>query len=373
MKKLCLLITIFSIASIGFCQKVTKNFMYDGLNREYIEYVPSIYDSLSAVPLVICLHGLGDNMTNFTGIGMNYVADTANFIVVTPQAISSPSGTAWNSGASYMGYVLNGDVDDAGFINALIDTVSASYNIDQTRVYATGFSMGGFMSNRLACELNNRIAAIASVSGTIGTALTCNPGRAISVCHFHGTADQTVSYTANQYGNDPEDLVNFWVTNNNCDTTPVYTDLPDIAADGYTIDHYVYQNGDDSTEVEFYKVNGGGHEWLSCPANDVSYTIEIWNFFNKHKLIPTSNINDIICESNIKIYPNPAVDMVNILNLNKKSVYIIITDIKGAVIYQEQINRKDNVSINVSNFSKGIYFLKIITDKYSDIEKLIIE
>ena len=187
---------IFSLVFVAFtqAQQTSKTMQFGGLTRQYLEYVPAIYNSSTPVPIVICLHGLGDNMNNFAGIGMNYVADTADFIVLTPQAIVDPlaSATAWNSGASYMGYQLNSGVDDVGFINALIDSTMALYNIDTTRIYVTGFSMGGFMANRLACELGDRLAAIASVSGTIGTALNCTNPDPIPVCHFHGTTDSTV-------------------------------------------------------------------------------------------------------------------------------------------------------------------------------------
>jgi len=94
------LITIFiSLTVISFSQ-TSKTISHGGLTREYIEYVPSVYDGSTAVPVLFCLHGLGDNMTNFSGIGMHNVADTANIIVITPQALmasvyGSEVGTAW--------------------------------------------------------------------------------------------------------------------------------------------------------------------------------------------------------------------------------------------------------------------------------------
>ena len=168
---------------------------FGGLSREYYLYVPNSYDSTKPTPFVLALHGLGDTISNFAaGIQMNLVADTANFIFAVPQAIDAPLfGGAWNSGAGYVGIQLNPTVDDEGFLNAIIDSTAAHYNIDQTRLYSTGFSMGGFMTNLLGCALGDRLAAIASVSGTIGNYDTCVATRAIPACHFHGTNDQFVS------------------------------------------------------------------------------------------------------------------------------------------------------------------------------------
>ena len=355
----------------GHTQTTSNNFTFDGINREYICYVPSSYDPLNPVPLVISLHGLGDNMNNFSGIGMNYVADTANFIVVTPEAIVDGllGSTAWNSGASYLGFTLNSNVDDLAFINALIDTISTNYSIDQSRVYACGFSMGGFMAQRLACELNNRVAAIASVAGTIGGALTCTPNKAVSVCHFHGTSDATINYTGNQYGTDAEETVNFWVSNNNCNPSNVVTtSLPNSNPnDGYTVDHSIYSGCDDNTEVEFYKVNGADHVWLG-PSNDIFYTTEIWEFFRKHQNSGSASLSSINPISDIIIYPNPSKEFATLeINSNSnENIQIHLFEIKGKVLksFKKEINQGNNkITLNLQGLNSGSYLLSIQTNK----------
>ena len=344
---------------------------FGGLTRNYLEYVPSIYNGSTPVPVVLCLHGLGDNMTNFFGIGMNHVADTANFIVITPQAIydALASANAWNSGASYAGYQLSQAVNDVGFLNALIDTVIAHYNIDQSRIYATGFSLGGFMCQRLACESTARFAAIASVSGTKGSALTCNPSSEIPICHFHGTADGTIAYTGNMYGNDPEALVNYWVTHNGCDPTPIHTALPDLAADGKTIDHYLYPNGNNNTDVEFYKVTNGAHEWLQTPTNDISYTPEIWKFFSKYQKTSAS-VNNIENNSNIELFPNPTQDYIILKSKNIIIEGVQIYNYSGQLVSGSLNNQ--NGKINVAQLKNGIYFLKITDSKHISTKKFVI-
>ena len=356
MKRLVTL--LFAAITLGsFAQHTTHSFTWDGLSREYVKYVPASYDGSTAVPVVFCLHGLGDNMNNFKNIGMNFVADTANFIVITPQAIVDPlvGSSAWNSGASYLGYTLNGSVDDIGFFGAILDTLIADYNIDETMVFSCGFSMGGFMTNRLGCEMNDRIAAIASVAGTIGGALTCTPGRAIPACHFHGTADSTVYYEGNLYGSDAEDLAMFWATNNNCGGTPTVTALPDLMADGLTITHSLYSSCDDGAEVELYRVDSAEHVWLT-PSNDIFYTTEIWKFFMKHSFEDVSvNETELVAFS---IYPNPSNGIVQLELNDVQNITYTVIDLLG----QELVTRKVSAlmeTVDLSEYPDGTYFIKV--------------
>lgn len=351
-----LVISLFTICT--FAQHTTHSFTWDGLNREYIQYLPSSYDGSTPVPVVFCLHGLGDNMNNFKGIGMNAVADTANFIVITPQAIVDPlvSASAWNSGASYMGYTLNGSVDDIGFFGAVLDTLIANYNVDETKVFACGFSMGGFMTNRLGCEMNDRFAAIASVAGTIGTALNCNPGRAVPACHFHGTGDSTVYYEGNLYGNDAEDVALFWSSNNNCGATPTVTTLPDLMMDDLIITHKLYSSCDDGAEVELFKVDSADHIWLT-PANDIFYTNEIWKFFVKHSYESVS-VNELQATLNFSIYPNPTNGWVTLELESLSDIRYSVVDVLGKELMVLQ-PKSLLESVNLSDLPDGTYFLKV--------------
>ncbi|MFH0896086.1 MAG: alpha/beta fold hydrolase [Bacteroidota bacterium] len=345
---------------------------HGGLTRIYLKYIPSSYTGAQAYPLVICLHGLGDTIENFKNIGMQFVGDTADFITVYPEAVASPFGTAWNSGASYLGYVLNGTIDDVGFLSALIDTMSVHYNINPQRVYVCGFSMGGFMSQRLACQLGNKVTAIASVAGTFGNNLTCAPMRKIPVCHFHGTADTQVAYINNSYGNDPEELVDWWVNFNECDTPAVHTALPDLVADGITVDKYYYANPTYHADVLFYKATGANHQWLYPPANDIFYTFEIWNFFN-----PITNLAygiETPESSDLNVYPNPASTEVNIVLGNgwNSNVDVSVYSIDGQLLMQEKV-QSTTVSLNTQKLSSGLYLIKISDSKRSSMRKIVIE
>lgn len=362
MKKIYLFLFVVICFSTARAQYLADSFSFGGVMRQYLLYVPPSYDGSQAVPFVLALHGLGDNMNNFAGVRFDQVADTANFIFAIPQALVDnqlTGSTAWNSGAGAFGITLNPGVDDVGFLNALMDTVSAYYNIDQTRLYSTGFSMGGFMTNRLGCELNNRIAAIASVSGTIGNGISCHPSRVVPACHFHGTADQTVAYTGNTYGNDAEVLVAYWRAHDQCDTTAIIDSIAHTTNNALHIIHYTYPNGAYASDVEFYKVIGGQHQWLGPSGYDINYAVEIWNFFRRYKWEPQAP--NAIAEVNgdaLRVYPNPSAGVLHVdADGNMSSAKVTLMDAMGRVIYNGDF--AGQAVINTANFSEGIYTVQV--------------
>lgn len=259
--------------------------MHNGLKRYYRQYIPASYRRDAAVPLVIALHGIGDTITNFSANGLEYYADTANFILAIPQAMTDPRSGAstWNSGARFLGSILNEGIDDVGFLNYLMDTLSWRYNIDPERIYVCGFSMGGFMSYRLACEIGHRIAAIASVAGTVGDTLDCHPRRAVPILQMHGIADSTVAYATNAYGISTTPTLKYFARANHCGRWPDTLHLPDLTNDGYTVDRIVWHDCKQNFGIEQFMVFGAGHVWLTN-ANDVDYTAEIWRFFRRYTL-----------------------------------------------------------------------------------------
>ncbi len=381
MKRSASLLALVLLASVALGQFSNHSFSFGGQPRQYRQYVPAIYNGSTPVPLVIALHGLGDDMTNFSGIGLNYLADTANFLVVTPQALVDGlvQSTAWNSGASAFGITLNSTVDDVGFINALIDSMSAHYNVDPNRIYACGFSMGAFMCHRLACELNNRIAAIAAVSGTIGNSLNCQAGRAVPVLHFHGTADATVSYTANTFGMSTEPTLQHWVTNNACTLGPDTTNIPDIASDGMTVDHIVWSGCDQNYGVEFFKVYGGDHVWLGA-ANDVNYTREIWKFFYKYRhpngatLAPSAKDQDF----QLTLFPNPSSGSfsIKVSCVRQQAISWDVIDLQGRTVARGQavcMPGENHVAVDVDRKAAGLYRLSVKGKNWAQSLPLVIE
>jgi len=266
------------------------SFKFDEFTRNYMVYLPTNYTGSSNFPLVICLHPYGRTaewMMNYAN--MNQAADASDFIVVYPSAIPN-----WNSGVADNPDYPTPDVDDVGFINALIDIMSNSYSIDLERIYACGYSNGGFMSYKLACQLGNRIAAIASVGGMLSTstAASCSPLRTMPVLHIHGTADPYALINGGTGFYSVDQTLSYWINFNDCvqiDTTT----LPDLdPTDGCTVEKITYTTCSDNCSVVYYKVINGGHTWpgasplaMGNTNQDFDASVEIWNFFKNHKLV----------------------------------------------------------------------------------------
>lgn len=353
---------------------LSKTILHKGLTREYRLYIPAVYNSSTAVPLILNLHGYSSNNVQQEGYGnFKPIADTANFIIAHPNGTYDGSGNRfWNT------FDSGSPVDDIGFLSALIDTVSAAYNIDANAVYSTGMSNGGFMSYDLACKLENKIAAIASVTGTMiyTHKNSCAPSRPVPVMQIHGTADATVPYNGDSYFVHIDTLVKFWVKLNNCSLTPVQTAVPNTSTtDNSTADHFVYSGGDKGSSVELFKVYDGGHSWPGAAINlnttnmDFSASKEIWRFFKQYKL--NNLVNGIEdekkSESRVLIYPNPFTNTLTIEN-NKKIKELFVYSILGEKIYSFIPNEKQ-VKLNCVKWSNGVYLIKVETeDGISDLK-----
>jgi polyhydroxybutyrate depolymerase len=340
-------------------QSTTHTIMHNGVERYYRLYVPEDYSGDDPVPLVFNLHGYGSQAFQQELYGdFRPIADTANFILVHPEGLNDLGGNQfWNA------FGVPG-IDDVGFISALIDTLSAEYSIDEQCVYSTGMSNGGFMSFELACMLSNRIAAVASVTGTMAEnrLAVCNPEFARPMMQIHGTQDATVPYNGNAEFASIPDVVDFWVETNNCNPTPVITDIPNIdPGDGTTTEHYLYEGGANGNTVEHYKVTNGGHTWpgafiaIGATSNDFNASVEIWRFFRQHKLGGTTSVADHPDNRNFSLYPNPSTGVVNIA-FDETIDHIRLVDLTGRMV-EEWAGSGSNIQINVTQ--KGIYVMQV--------------
>ena len=262
------------------------NIEHDGFTRSYNIFVPNSYNTLEPVPLLLCLHGYGSNqdvIMEYTDF--NAIASSENFIVIYPQGSLLNGISHWNVG----GWTSDSLVDDIGFIDLIIDTVSDSYSINEDRIYSTGMSNGGYMSFLLACQLSEKIAAIASVTGSMTPEMfnSCEPQRAISILQMHGTSDGVVPYEGNpQWTIGINDIMNYWKTHNNCNVSSTIVDLPDIYTfDNSSVQEITFSNGDNNTMVKHYKVNGGEHDWFGVWGNrDINASELIWEFFSMYNI-----------------------------------------------------------------------------------------
>ena len=367
---LVLLISFFSNAQVT----VLGNFTFENLNRTFRVYIPASYTGNDAVPLILNLHGYGSNAleqelyTNFKPI-----SDSAGFILVHPNgSVDNFGNQNWNTfGIS--------NVNDVGFISALLDTLSAWYNIDTNCVYSTGMSNGGFMSYKLACELGNKIAAIASVTGSMtwNEYNTCNPLRPVPLMEIHGTADNTVPYNGSFLFAPVDSVVNFWVINNGCTLIPTVTQMPDSnTTDNSTAENYLYENGINGSTVELFKIIGGGHSWPGAPVTidvtnqDINASVEIWRFFRKYKLNILTEIIDVDSIKNyFEIYPNPSTGKIIINFATPKTRNIFLRDLSGKLI---SVVKSGESKLMLTIPLKGIYFLSVSENSGHYSKKIVI-
>ena len=309
------LLSVLLAASTAIAQNtIDATMQHDGLTRTYRLYVPAAYSAATPVPLVLNLHGYTSNNIQQEFYGdFRPIADTANFIIV------HPNGTLDGGGQQFWSSFGLSTVDDVGFLSALIDVIQSQYSIDPNCIYSTGMSNGGFMSYELACQLSDRIAAIASVTGSMiqGRWNACNATHPTPVMQIHGTVDPTVPYTGNpvQGMMHIDTLVKRWTEFNNCDLTPTVTPVPNTnLVDGCTAEHQVFGNGTQGTTVELFKVAGGAHTWpgaavtIGVTNQDFSASKEIWKFFRRYKLneLLTGVETEPETSASFTVFPNPS-------------------------------------------------------------------
>ncbi|MCI5056444.1 MAG: T9SS type A sorting domain-containing protein, partial [Flavobacteriales bacterium] len=319
------------------------------------------YSNSVEAPLVLNFHGYTSNADQQMIYGdFRTIADTAGFLLVHPQGTLDPNGiTYWNAG-------WGGTVNDVGFTEALIDTLASQYNVDLDRVYSTGMSNGGFMSYHLACNLSHRIAAVASVTGSMNTnhVNNCNASHPMPVMQIHGTADPTVPYLGNLTMQPIEDVVSHWVSFNTCDVNPTVINVPNTnLLDLCTAEHSVYPNGNNGVEVEFYKVTNGGHTWpgsivtIGTTNQDFNASEVIWKFFAKYDIngaIWPTGIEKKTISASINIFPNPSDD---ILNINSEVAFdqVEILNVLGEVV--TRIGNDSGISL--IDLESGMYVVNI--------------
>jgi len=169
------------------------------------------------------------------------------------------------------------------------------YQVDLDRVYATGYSNGGFMSYKLACQLSEEIAAVASVGGAMPESefANCKPKRAVSVLEIHGTKDGSVPYKGMPGLKSTEEAIDFWSSANACESMETQTMADIDTEDDSTIEKISHTNCKDGSSVILMKVENGGHTWpgeddspYGRVNKDMDASEEIWKFFAKHQLTP---------------------------------------------------------------------------------------
>jgi polyhydroxybutyrate depolymerase len=358
---LLLLGALFSQAQ----QTIDATISHDGLTREYKLYIPASYTGASAVPLVFNIHGYTSNNVEQLVYGdFRAIADTANFLMVLPQ------GTIDGAGFTFFNAGFGPGVDDVSFMSALIDEIDANYNINLNRVYSTGMSNGGYMSATLACELSDRFAAIASVTGSITplSANACNLTHPMPYLQFHGTADATVPYAGSGGSYSIDNLLGMFISANNCDAVPTITNMPDIdPTDGCTAERYEYLNGDDGSEVVHYKIIGGAHTWPGTAINwigvtnmDIDASVITWEFFNRYQhLVGIDDAQESMAPIASIVGSNLVQDQLQLQVNASESNSIYLFDAQGKRCEQWDVSG-ESMALDLSNLSSGVYILNVV-------------
>jgi polyhydroxybutyrate depolymerase len=267
--------------------------------RTYLLHVPPHpphrFGLAEEYPLLIVLHGSGASGQTIRQMSnLDSLADLSGAVVVYPDATRNWLGlqAGWNAGAC-CGAAVRNEVNDVGFLRALIAHVETGLRVDRRRVYVAGFSDGARMAYRVGCELSAEVAAIGVVAGSL-VEPDCNPGRPVPLIAFHGTADSEVAFADSSFSAsaNPEvavpvpipPAIGFWASSNRCRRAAVASVSASITRTTY---------GGCAADVVFYAIRGGGHAWPGGqpdgddgdrPTTELSASAEIVRFFLRHSL-----------------------------------------------------------------------------------------
>ena len=328
-----------------------QTFEWQGVQRQYLVRSPQQTEK-ATVPVLYFLHGWTDNITHVDNeFHFQQIADAFEWTIVIPQALDEGSGTMWNAGL----YASN--TDDSGFLMALLDSLVEPYNLNLDSVFFTGFSMGGFMTHRMAIEHGDRITACAPVSGLITHSMANHTAVApVRMLDIHGTADPVVGYsgTSQYFGNlglGVDAILEYWKNANNCVDDPVIDTFPDLKNDGLLFVRYTYEG---EAELQHIKVIGGNHSWYHSEAQyDIGYLTEIHKFF-----VGDGGGSVGVAEpeqSTFKLWPNPTSGRFTIEV--ETATDIDVMDMQGRSVAKYALKAGSN-PVDLDHLSEGLYFIK---------------
>jgi polyhydroxybutyrate depolymerase len=283
---------------------VTQN----GRSRNYIVHSPQAASAASK-PVIINMHGGGANARNQQSYsGMDALADREGFLVVYPNGTGRFGDhlLTWNAGTC-CGSAQKDNIDDVGFVRAVVDDLARRTPIDRNRVYATGLSNGAMMAYRLAAEAPDLVAAIAPVAGAM-VLPSFKPKRPMPIMHIHSVDDPRALFAGglgpafpltNSRVQHPavEDVIARWVEFDGCAKPPRVD--PPIQGKGKTAQHtatrVTYAPCKQGVSVVLWKLSGSGHVWpggrldylprILGPGTDVIDANEqMWKFLSRYRL-----------------------------------------------------------------------------------------
>jgi polyhydroxybutyrate depolymerase len=259
-------------------------------------YVPSSYDGLTPMPLVLVLHGYGGAAASYLDyFRIEPLAEARGFLVCHPEGtVDSQGARFWNATEACCNF-YGADVNDSAYLHGLIEEVAQRYVVDRKRIYVTGHSNGGYTSYRMACDHASLIAGIASLAGS--TFLDPNaprPGQPVHVLQIHGTADEVVPYAGGGLIGAPVTAlfpgalatVQAWAGFNGCQG-PVWEERPsmdlDLSLPGLDTTAMRYTDCPPGGSVELWRINGGLHgPTFSSGTNRSEFSVRVIDWLLAH-------------------------------------------------------------------------------------------
>lgn len=363
MKKIIFMSMICSLSISWFLTSAqTFTLTHDGISRSYLVHLPSSYDPSTSYPVVMAFNGWYQTPAQIESISrLSTKADQDNFIAVYPKGIT-PNYQAWNESET-------AGPDDVGFVSQMLDSLINRYNIDTTKIYATGFSSGAGMCYRLAQQLSNRIAAIAPVAGCIKYSF--EPTKKIPIVQFKSKNDNYSSVFP---------VINYWIEKNNC------VSIPDTFFTVTGAIGEIWRSKDSDANIVLYSTESGGHNWPNSAnrVDPISATNLMLEFFNN----PNPRISALERPENIPTnylleqnYPNPfnpvtnivfslpvqSVARLEIFNLAGEKVATLLNDTIQSGRHSIKWNGKNNSGQNVSS---GTYIYSLTINSGTNIETI---
>jgi polyhydroxybutyrate depolymerase len=253
-------------------------------------HVPASLASYTAAPLLLFFHGYQSSAREVQAMaGLDRVADERGFATVYPEGIEA----SWAIGCGGCTPADARGVDDVALVRTLVAQLGRGRAVDRGRVYAGGYSQGGMLSHRLACELADQVAAVASVAGGITRAVSprCAPARPLPIALFHGTADPNVPWEGGPFLLSVPETLARWAALNGCAGKAIEP-LPDPVPDGTTVRRETCTGC--AADTVLYAIEGGGHTWPGYPTDfppiygrtthDISAADLIGEFLSRQRL-----------------------------------------------------------------------------------------
>ena len=254
----------------------SQGLIYQNQVREYLLYIPVSYNENTPMPVMLNFHGFGGTAErHLENADMRSLSEFEGFILIYPQGTLLGSYPHWNP--SSIGEGNKSSADDLGFINRLLTSLPERINIDNSRIYACGYSNGGFFSYGLACNLNDQIAAIGSVAGTMvsDTYVSCQASVPMPMINIHGAKDPIVPYRGSAGLISIDNVLDFWSELNYA---------KNLETDFFEgVENYIYKDSLGTPFVSHFKIINGSHTWdyNSLLSNNTSTNELIWKFVSK--------------------------------------------------------------------------------------------